>query len=121
MFASIGAGQWCGFLFLFVLLTTLLSESQAGGTLDSEDAAGSLGRIAQASGRFRASVVLDLVSHTSIVALAAALYVAFSPYNRSLALLGTLWRAAEGAIMALNEVNSILLLSVAQRFVAATG
>ena len=66
-------------------------------------------------------MVLDLVSHVSIVALAAALYLAFSPYNRSLALLGTLWRVAEGTIMAFNEINSILLLSVAQRFVAATG
>jgi hypothetical protein len=77
--------------------------------------------VAQSSSRFSAGVVLDLVSHVSIVALAAALYLAFHPYNRSLALLGTPWRVAEGTIMAFNKVNSILLLSVAQRFVAATG
>ncbi len=121
MFAGIGIAQLCGFLFLFILLTTLLSESQAGATLDRDDVASSLGRVAQASSRFRASVALDLVSHVSIVALAAALYLVFSPYNRSLALLGTLWRVAEGTIMAFNEINSMVLLSVAQRFVAATG
>jgi hypothetical protein len=121
MSVNVGIGQWCGFLFLFVLLTTLLSESQAGATLDREDVTGSLGRVAQSSSRFRACVVLDLVSHVSIVALAATLYLAFHPYNRSLALLGTLWRTAEGTILAFNEVNRMMLLSVAQRFVAATG
>jgi hypothetical protein len=49
------------------------------------------------------------------------LYLAFSPYNRPLAFLGTLWRVAEGIIIAFNELDSILLLVVAQRFVTATG
>lgn len=120
MFTNVGIGQWCGFLFLFVLVSTLLSESQSGVTLDDDDVAGALGQVAQSSSRFRASVVLNLASHVGIVALSAALYLAVHPYNRTLALLGTLWRVAEGTIMALNEVNSILLHSVAQRFVAAT-
>ena len=113
MFAGIAIGQVCGFLFLFVLLTTLLSWSQADTKLDQEDVAGSLGRVAESGSRFRTSAVLDLVSQVRIVALAAALYLAFSPYNRLLALLGTLWRVAEGTIMAYNKINSFLLLSVA--------
>jgi len=121
MFSNIGIGQLCGFLFLFILLTTMLSKFMAGAPLDPEDVPNTLGSVAKGGSRFRASVVLDLVSHVSIVALAAALYLAFSPHNRSLALLGTLWRVAEGTIIALNEVNSILLLAVAQKFVSATG
>ena len=40
---------------------------------------------------------------------------------RSLALLGTLWRVAEGVIIAFNEINNVVLLAVAQKFVSATG
>lgn len=69
----------------------------------------------------RVSIVVDLVSHASVVALAGALYLAFSPYNRSLALLAMLWRAAEGTIIAFNELNNAVLLSVARKFVSATG
>jgi hypothetical protein len=121
MFSNIGIGQLCGFLFLFILLTTALSTAMAGGPLDPEDVPKTLSGVAEGGKRYRASVVLDLVSHVSIVALAAALYLAFSPYNRSLALLGTLWRVAEGTIIALNEANNLMLLGVAQRFVSATG
>jgi hypothetical protein len=121
MLSGIGIGQLCGFLFLFILVTTGLSFGTAGAPLDALDVPKTLGTVASSGKRFRTSIVLDLLSHVSIVALAAALYLAFSPYNRSLALLGTLWRGAEGTIIALNEVNSIVLLGVAQKFVAATG
>jgi len=40
---------------------------------------------------------------------------------RSLAFLGTLWRVAEGTIIAFTELNNIILLAVAQKFVSATG
>ena len=77
--------------------------------------------MAEGGKKFRISVALDLVSHVSIVALAGTLYLAFSPHNRSLALMGTLWRVAEGVIIAFNEVNNVVLLSVALKFVSATG
>jgi len=35
--------------------------------------------------------------------------------------LGTLWRVAEGVIIAFNEVNNVVLLAVALKFVSATG
>ena len=121
MFPKIGFGQLCGFLFLFILLTTMLSKFMAGAPLDPEDVPSTLGTVAEGGKRFRISIVFDLVSHVSIVALAGALYLAFSPHNRSLALLGTLWRVAEGTIIAFSELNNFVLLAVAQRFVSATG
>jgi hypothetical protein len=48
------------------------------------------------------------------------LYLTFSPFNRSLAILGTLWRVAEGTILALNEVNNFVLLDVSQESTSAT-
>ncbi|MFX0145209.1 MAG: DUF4386 domain-containing protein, partial [Candidatus Hodarchaeota archaeon] len=80
-----------------------------------------LGAVADDGKKFRIGIAVDLVSHVSIIALAGLLYLAFSPYNKSLALLRTLWRVAEGTIMALNEINYLMLLAVAQKFISVTG
>jgi len=121
MIPRIGIGQLCGFLFLFVLITTMLSYSMAGAPLDGEDVTNTLRAVAKSGKKYRTSIVFDLVSHVSIVVLAGVLYLAFSPYNRSLALMGTVLRVAEGTIIAFNEVNNIILLAVAQKFVSAAG
>lgn len=121
MIPRIGIGQLCGLLFLFVLITTILSKSMAGAPLEPADVANTLGRVAEGANKYRTSIVFDLVSHISIVALAGVLYLAFSSYNRPLALLGTVWRVAEGTIIAFNEVNNIILLTVARRFVSSAG
>ena len=121
MLAKIGIGQVCGFLFLFILLTSALSRFFTGGPPDTENMPNALGAVAEGGKMFRIGIAVDLVSHFSIIALAGLLYLAFSPYNQSLALLGTLWLVAEGTIMALNEINYIMLLSVAQKLVSAAG
>jgi hypothetical protein len=121
MLARISIGQLCGFLFLFILLTSALSKFMAGAPLDSDDVPKAFSAVTEGIRKFRTSIVIDLISHISIIALAGLLYLAFSPYNKSLALVGTLWRVAEGTIIALNEVNGILFLVVAQRFASATG
>ncbi len=121
MFSKISIGQLCGFLFLFILLTSVLSKFMAGAPLDPENVSNTLGAVAEGGKRFQIGIVIDLVSHVSVVALAGALYLAFSPHNQSLALLGTLWRVAEGTIIAFTELNNFVLLSVALKFVSATG
>jgi hypothetical protein len=121
MLTKISTGQLCGFLFLFILLTSALSQAIAGGALDMADIPGTMSRVTGSGKKFRLSVVIDLISHVSIVALAAMLFIAFSPFNRSLALLGTMWRVAEGTVLALNEVNNLVLLDVSQKSASATG
>jgi hypothetical protein len=121
MLPKIGIGQLCGFLYLFILLTSVLSQFLAGAVLDSGDVPGTLSKVAENDKKFRLSVVIDLISHVSIIALAALLYIAFSPYNQTLALLGTLWRVAEGTIIALTEASNLVLLDVSQKSASATG
>jgi hypothetical protein len=121
MFSEVTIGQVSGFLFLFILLTTVLSQFMARDPIDSEDVPRTLGAVAERGQKYRLSIVIDLVSHVSIIALAGALYLTFSPFNQSLALLGTLWRAAEGTIIAFSEIFNIVLLSVGRKFVSAEG
>ena len=121
MLSKISTGQLCGFLFLFILLTSALSQALAGGVLDPADIPETMSRVTRSGKKFRLSVVIDFISHVSIVALAAMLFITFSPFNRSLALLGTLWRVAEGTILALNEVNNLVLLDMSQKSDSVTG
>ena len=121
MFSEIAIGQVSGFLFLFILFTTILSQFMARDPIDSEDVPKTLGAVAERGQKFRLSVVIDLVSHISIIALAGALYLTFSPFNQHLALFGTLWRVGEGTIIAFSELFNIVLLSVGRKFVSAKG
>ena len=121
MFSSLSVGQLCGILFLFILLTSALSQSLAGAVLNPADVPGTLKKVTESDKKFRIGVVIDLISHAAVIALAGLLYIAFSPYSWPLALIGTLWRVAEGTIISFGEVNNIVLLDVGQKFVSATG
>lgn len=121
MFANISIGQLCGFLFLFILLTCVLSQFLAGPAPDSGNVSVTLSNVATNSQKFRISVVIDLISHVSIIALAALLFIAFSPFNQSLALVGTLFRVAEGTIIALSEASNFVLLDMSQKSSSAAG
>ena len=121
MLSTITTAQLCGFLFLFILLTSAVSQALAASAIDPTDVLSSLNNVAENDRKFRLSIVVDLVSHVSIVALAAMLYLVFSPFNQTLALVGTFWRVAEGTILALNEVNNLVLIELSQKSVSATG
>jgi len=99
----------------------MLSQVLAGAVLDPQDVLGTMNKVAANSKKFRISVVIDLISHVSIIALAGLLFIAFSPYNRSLALLGTLWRVAEGTIIALSEASNFVIIDVSQKSASTTG
>ena len=118
---KIDIGRTCGFLFLFVLLTSAVSGGLWATPLEPADTAGVLTAIADGVNQFRSSIVIDLISHVCIIALAGALFLSFSSFSKSLALIGTLWRVVEGVILAINEIVNSVLLVVAQEFVSATG
>ena len=121
MLSKFSIGQLCGFLFLFILFTSILSKATAGVPLDSDNVSESLQKTAADSKKFRISIVFDLISHVSIIALAGALFLAFSQYNQTLAFMGTLFRVVEGTIIAFSEISGLMLLAVAQQYVSAGG
>ena len=119
MFSKFSIGQLCGFLFLFILFTSIMSKATAGPPLDSDYVSESLQKTAANSKNFRISIVFDLISHVCIIALAGALYLAFSQYDQTLAFIGTLWRVVEGTIIAFSEISGLMFLAVAQQYVTA--
>ena len=84
---KVDIGRICGFLFLFVLLTSAVSGALWSTPLDPADSAGALNAIAASGVQFRSSIVIDLISHVSIIALAGALFLNFASYNKTLATL----------------------------------
>ena len=74
MFANISIGQLCGFLFLFILLTSILSQFLAGAAPDPVDMTGTLSNVATNGRKFRISVFIDLISHISIIPRRVALH-----------------------------------------------
>jgi hypothetical protein len=71
--------------------------------------------------RFKISVVLALIEHFSIIALAFMLFTAFCLYNLVLGIMWTIFRTGEGLIHIYNEIKYWGLLDVARQFEGAIG
>ncbi len=84
MSSTMDFGRLAGFLYLFVLLTSVLSQFAAGAPADPVDLPGTLRRLAGYGNRWQAGIALDLLSYVCIVALAGVLYLAFGSQNRPL-------------------------------------
>ena len=122
MFSEKSLKRLTGFLYLFILATSALSGGlTVGRKTDPEKIGNTLRNIAEDPEKYRIGITFDLVSHMAIIAIASALYLTFNKYNRQLALFGTLWRVVEGVIMVFTEINNLVLLGVAENYLAATG
>jgi len=75
-----------GFLFLFIIITNLVSERFGHETFSDLDSDAKLQKINKNPRKFKISIVIILIEHGSIIALAILLFIAFSPclliYNR---------------------------------------
>lgn len=128
MISGIDIAQLTGFLFLFVMVTNFVGSALSGAALplpisaqDPDEAASMLRKVAKNPGKQRASIIFYLICQVAVIALAGTLFLTFSAHNLLLALLGTLWRVAEGFILSAVEINNLVLLGVAQAFVSADG
>jgi hypothetical protein len=63
--------------------------------------------------------VLILTEHVSIIALAVTLFIAFSPYNKLLAVVWTISRTGESIIQIYNKKSYWRLLHIAKKYSAA--
>ena len=108
-----------GFLFLFIIVTLMIS-SQLGNKIvfgeNDLDSDALLQDIAENPKRFRMSVYFALLEHGAINALAIVLFIAFSHYNLILGVVWAVARSIEGVIIFNNEKNYWKLLPIAKQY-----
>jgi hypothetical protein len=80
-----------GFFFLFIIITNLASGRFGYDTFSKLDADAELQKINSDPKKFKIGTVLILIEHISIICLALMLFVAFSQYNKVLAVVDNCW------------------------------
>jgi hypothetical protein len=108
----------CGFLYIFILITNAASVG-LGDRTGETDSAAMLATISENPGRYRMGVIVAIASHLGIVAIAGTLFVAFSPLNRQLALIGSVSRLGEALAMIYGEVTVLRLIDLAREYTLA--
>ena len=113
-----------GFFFLFIIVT-LTASSQLGNKLSFGESGLDPGALLQDiiddPKKFRMSVYLALVEHGSIIALAIALFVAFSSYNLMLGVVWLISRTVEGLINFNSQKNYWGLLTISRQYSGTSG
>ena len=110
-----------GFLFLFIIITLITSERFGYSVISDLDSDTKLREINKDPKKFKIGTVLALIEHGTIIALAIMLFLAFNPYNITLAVIWTISRITEGLINFYNEKNYWGLLNIARQYSSSSG
>ena len=110
-----------GFLFLFIIITLITGERFGYSVISDLDSDTKLQEINKDPKKFKIGIVLALIEHGSIIALALMLFIAFNPYNITLAVIWTISRITEGLINFYNEKNYWGLLNIARQYSSSSG
>lgn len=110
-----------GFLFWLVIIAVMSGVKFGYEIFSDLDAEAKLQRINDDPEKFRTSVTLILLEHVSIIALAITLFIAFSPYNLTLAVVWTVSRIVEALIQIYNKKNYWRLLDIARQYSETNG
>jgi hypothetical protein len=121
-----GIERFSGILLLFIMITSILGAVFASfvGTnynAPADEVVEVLQLVADNQGLHQAEIGFDLASFILLIALSGPLYLAFSPHNRLLAILGTLGLTSGGIVLAVHDVFWFVFASVAIDFVSASG
>jgi len=88
---------------------------------DDYDSDADLQKINNDPRRFQVGIMLALVEHGSVIALAIMLFIIFSPYNLILGIVCIIFRIGEGLIQYINEPNYWGLLNIARQYSRGSG
>ncbi|MCK4884854.1 DUF4386 domain-containing protein, partial [Candidatus Bathyarchaeota archaeon] len=88
---------------------------------DDYDSDADLQKINNDPKKFQISIVLALLEHGSVIALAIMLFIVFSPYNLILGTVCIIFRIGEGLIQYINEPNYWRLLNIARQYSGTSG
>ena len=110
-----------GLLFLFIIITLVVSGAFGYSVISDLDSDAKLQKINNDPKKFKIGTMLALIEHSIIIALAIILFIAFSPYNIILAVVWTISRITEGLIDVYNEKNYWGLLNIARQYSVSSG
>ena len=110
-----------GFLFLFIIITLITSERFGYSVISDLDSDTKLQEINKDPKKFKIGTSLALIEHGTIIALAIMLFLAFNPYNITLAVIWTISRITEGLINFYNQKNYWGLLTIARQYSISNG
>jgi hypothetical protein len=110
------AMRLCGFLYIYILISNAASVG-LGNRNNEFDSSIKMPLIAENPGRYKTSIIIAIVSHLGIVAITIMLYLAFSSYNKQLALIGSIFRMGEAVVMIYGENGILRLLELSKEYV----
>ncbi len=110
-----------GFLFLFIIITLITSERFGYSLISDLDSDTKLQEINKDPKKFKIGIMLALIEHGTIIALAIMLFLAFNPYSITLAVIWTISRIGEGLIDVYNEKNYWGLINIARQYSSSSG
>ncbi|MFB0561121.1 MAG: DUF4386 domain-containing protein [Candidatus Lokiarchaeia archaeon] len=110
-----------GFLFLFIIIAVMTSVRFGYEIFSDLNVDAKLQQINNNPKKFQTSIVLILIEHVSIIALAVMLFIAFSPYNLILAVIWTIARIGEALLQIYNKKNYWRLLDIARQYSGTDG
>ena len=105
-----------GFFFLFIIITNIVSSFFGYKTFGDVDSDVQLQRINKDPTKFKISVVLILIEHFSIIALAVTLFISFSPSNIILGIVWCISRIGEALIQIYDKKSYWGLLDLAIKY-----
>ncbi|MFX1451397.1 MAG: DUF4386 domain-containing protein [Promethearchaeota archaeon] len=106
----------CGFFFLFIIVTNMLSNVFGYKTFGDVDPEVQLQTINKDPIKFKQSFLLILIEHLGIISLAITLFIAFSPYNIILGIVWCISRIVEALIQIYDKKNYWRLLNIAIKY-----
>lgn len=115
------ASTAAGLLFWLIIVTNIASNRfgyQTYGDLESEAV---FSEINEDPWRFKVGFALIVTEHLCIIALAAALFIAYNDLNLALAVVWLVSRGSEGVIQVVEKRSYWRLLEIARRFADAEG
>ncbi len=110
-----------GFFFLFIIITLIIAERFGYSVFSDLDSETKLQEINRDPKKFKIGILLAFIEHGTIIALAITLFLAFNPYNITLAIIWTISRITEGLVNFYNGKRYWGLLNIARQYLNNSG
>lgn len=104
--------RWTGLLLVLTNVTAMFAVGTRAGFIAALDPAQTAANVAGSETLFRVGLAFDLLTIAGVIPLVAGLYIVLRSVGPNLALLATLWRLIENAVLAVLAFASFTALTL---------